>query len=158
MDIYLDTSVSFDLTLKHDLLYKCWLVKIMLFAFLQLVAILKSVGYLTLAIGDGGNDVRMIQEANIGVGISGREGLQAARAADYSIGSKHLSNFAKSIIVIIVFSCSAALILLKVYLKGLFLSRDWTYIVILILLVGTDGFCLLPEIWKFDLMVFWNLI
>ncbi|CAL5032749.1 unnamed protein product [Urochloa decumbens] len=52
----------------------------------QLVAILKSVGYLTLAIGDGGNDVRMIQEANVGVGISGREGLQAARAADYSIG------------------------------------------------------------------------
>nr|CAB3484223.1 unnamed protein product [Digitaria exilis] len=53
----------------------------------KLVAILKSVGYLTLAIGDGGNDVRMIQEANIGVGISGREGLQAARAADYSIGT-----------------------------------------------------------------------
>ncbi|KAF0893887.1 hypothetical protein E2562_031422, partial [Oryza meyeriana var. granulata] len=52
----------------------------------QLVGLLKSVGYLTLAIGDGGNDVRMIQEANIGVGISGREGLQAARAADYSIG------------------------------------------------------------------------
>ncbi|KAG8063923.1 hypothetical protein GUJ93_ZPchr0004g40384 [Zizania palustris] len=52
----------------------------------QLVGILKSVGYLTLGIGDGGNDVRMIQEANIGVGISGREGLQAARAADYSIG------------------------------------------------------------------------
>nr|GEV91645.1 phospholipid-transporting ATPase 2 isoform X1 [Tanacetum cinerariifolium] len=33
-----------------------------------------------------GNDVRMIQQADIGVGISGREGLQAARAADYSIG------------------------------------------------------------------------
>jgi hypothetical protein len=32
----------------------------------------------------------MIQEANIGVGISGREGLQAARAADYSIASKYL--------------------------------------------------------------------
>jgi hypothetical protein len=30
----------------------------------------------------------MIQQADIGVGISGREGLQAARAADYSIGSK----------------------------------------------------------------------
>ncbi|XP_062075851.1 phospholipid-transporting ATPase 2-like [Humulus lupulus] len=40
----------------------------------------------TLAIGDGGNDVRMIQKVDIGVGISGREGLQAARAADYSIG------------------------------------------------------------------------
>lgn len=50
--------------------------------------ILKSCDYRTLAIGDGGNDVRMIQQADIGVGISGREGLQAARAADYSIGSK----------------------------------------------------------------------
>lgn len=55
---------------------------------LQLVEILKSCDYKTLAIGDGGNDVRMIQQADIGVGISGREGLQAARAADYSIGSK----------------------------------------------------------------------
>ncbi|KAL7250614.1 hypothetical protein ACSBR1_012609 [Camellia fascicularis] len=52
----------------------------------QLVELLKSCEYRTLAIGDGGNDVRMIQEADIGVGISGREGLQAARAADYSIG------------------------------------------------------------------------
>ncbi|KAI5557988.1 hypothetical protein BDE02_17G009000 [Populus trichocarpa] len=52
----------------------------------QLVHILKSCDYRTLAIGDGGNDVRMIQQADIGVGISGREGLQAARAADYSIG------------------------------------------------------------------------
>lgn len=39
----------------------------------------------TLAIGDGGNDVSMIQAADIGVGISGREGQQAARAADYSL-------------------------------------------------------------------------
>jgi len=38
----------------------------------------------TLAIGDGGNDVGMIQMASVGVGISGREGLQASRAADYS--------------------------------------------------------------------------
>ncbi|XP_061355586.1 phospholipid-transporting ATPase 2-like [Gastrolobium bilobum] len=52
----------------------------------QLVQILKSCDYRTLAIGDGGNDVRMIQQADIGVGISGKEGLQAARAADYSIG------------------------------------------------------------------------
>ncbi|CAH9115128.1 unnamed protein product [Cuscuta europaea] len=51
----------------------------------QLVELLKSCDYRTLAIGDGGNDVRMIQQADIGVGISGREGLQAARAADYSI-------------------------------------------------------------------------
>ncbi|KAL3655625.1 Alanine aminotransferase 2 [Castilleja foliolosa] len=52
----------------------------------QLVELIKSCDYRTLAIGDGGNDVRMIQQADIGVGISGREGLQAARAADYSIG------------------------------------------------------------------------
>ncbi|CAM8958804.1 unnamed protein product [Rhodiola kirilowii] len=52
----------------------------------QLVELLKSCDYRTLAVGDGGNDVRMIQQADIGVGISGREGLQAARAADYSVG------------------------------------------------------------------------
>ncbi|KAG2378980.1 hypothetical protein C9374_007618 [Naegleria lovaniensis] len=42
-------------------------------------------GAVTLAIGDGANDVSMIQAAHIGVGISGKEGLQAARAADYAI-------------------------------------------------------------------------
>lgn len=40
---------------------------------------------ITLAIGDGANDIAMIQEAHVGIGISGREGLQAARIADYSI-------------------------------------------------------------------------
>ncbi|KAE9369759.1 phospholipid-translocating P-type ATPase [Stipitochalara longipes BDJ] len=40
---------------------------------------------ITLAIGDGGNDIAMIQEAHVGIGISGKEGLQAARVADYSI-------------------------------------------------------------------------
>lgn len=39
----------------------------------------------TLAIGDGANDVAMIRAANVGVGISGQEGLQAAHSADYSI-------------------------------------------------------------------------
>ncbi|KAJ3061095.1 hypothetical protein HK102_009250, partial [Quaeritorhiza haematococci] len=38
----------------------------------------------TLAIGDGANDVAMIQAANIGVGIMGREGTQAVRASDYA--------------------------------------------------------------------------
>ena len=40
----------------------------------------------TLAIGDGANDVNMITAAHVGIGISGLEGQQAARAADYSIG------------------------------------------------------------------------
>ena len=47
--------------------------------------LLKSCDYRTLAIGDGGNDVTMIREADVGVGISGKEGLQAVRAADFSI-------------------------------------------------------------------------
>ena len=40
---------------------------------------------LLLAIGDGANDVSMIQAAHVGVGISGLEGLQAARSADVAI-------------------------------------------------------------------------
>ncbi|XP_052900853.1 phospholipid-transporting ATPase IF [Anopheles moucheti] len=38
----------------------------------------------TAAIGDGANDVSMIQEAHVGLGIVGREGRQAARCADYA--------------------------------------------------------------------------
>lgn len=45
----------------------------------------KQVKVVTLAIGDGANDVSMIQTAHVGVGISGNEGLQAANSSDYSI-------------------------------------------------------------------------
>uniref|UniRef100_A0A3P9JI45 Phospholipid-transporting ATPase n=1 Tax=Oryzias latipes TaxID=8090 RepID=A0A3P9JI45_ORYLA len=38
----------------------------------------------TLAVGDGANDVSMIKSAHIGVGISGQEGIQAVLASDYS--------------------------------------------------------------------------
>jgi phospholipid-translocating ATPase len=51
----------------------------------DVVNLVKSAGKMTLAIGDGGNDVVMIQAAHVGVGIRGKEGLQAARAADYQI-------------------------------------------------------------------------
>ena len=45
----------------------------------------------TAAIGDGGNDVSMIQEAHIGFGIMGREGRAAARASDIAFAKfKHL--------------------------------------------------------------------
>ena len=40
----------------------------------------------TLAVGDGANDVPMIQEAQVGVGISGKEGRQAVNSADFAIG------------------------------------------------------------------------
>uniref|UniRef100_A0A804I585 Phospholipid-transporting ATPase n=1 Tax=Musa acuminata subsp. malaccensis TaxID=214687 RepID=A0A804I585_MUSAM len=45
----------------------------------------EGTGKTTLAIGDGANDVGMIQEADIGVGISGVEGMQAVMASDFSI-------------------------------------------------------------------------
>lgn len=38
----------------------------------------------TCAIGDGANDVSMIQEAHIGLGIFGKEGRNAARSADFA--------------------------------------------------------------------------
>ena len=41
---------------------------------------------LTLSIGDGANDVAMIQEAHIGVGIAGEEGRQAVMSSDFGIG------------------------------------------------------------------------
>ena len=40
---------------------------------------------ITLAIGDGANDVNMIQSANVGIGIFGKEGNQAAGFSDYAI-------------------------------------------------------------------------
>ncbi|CAL4122701.1 unnamed protein product [Meganyctiphanes norvegica] len=46
---------------------------------------------MTLAVGDGANDVSMIQTADVGIGISGVEGRQAVMASDYAITRfKHL--------------------------------------------------------------------
>jgi len=51
----------------------------------------ENTGKTALAIGDGANDVSMIQEGRVGVGIMGLEGAQAALAADYAIPRfKHL--------------------------------------------------------------------
>uniref|UniRef100_A0A8C3BGT2 Phospholipid-transporting ATPase n=1 Tax=Cairina moschata TaxID=8855 RepID=A0A8C3BGT2_CAIMO len=48
-------------------------------------------GKRTCAIGDGGNDVSMIQAADCGIGIEGKEGKQASLAADFSITQfKHI--------------------------------------------------------------------
>jgi len=52
--------------------------------------------------GDGGNDISMIQAANTGIGIVGKEGLQASLAADFSLTQfSHISKLllvSKSII------------------------------------------------------------
>lgn len=46
----------------------------------------KTKGQCVLAIGDGANDVNMINEADVGIGIYGQEGLNAVNASDYGIG------------------------------------------------------------------------
>lgn len=52
----------------------------------QVVELAKEYGtWITLAIGDGANDVSMIQSAHIGVGIAGKEGAQAVQSSDYAI-------------------------------------------------------------------------
>lgn len=53
----------------------------------QVVKMVKNgLQVMTLAIGDGANDVAMIQAANVGVGIAGEEGRQAVMSSDYAIG------------------------------------------------------------------------
>ncbi|RNF17847.1 putative phospholipid-translocating P-type ATPase (flippase) [Trypanosoma conorhini] len=49
------------------------------------VQTVNQAGHVTLAIGDGGNDVPMIQSAHVGVGIRGREGTQATAASDFVV-------------------------------------------------------------------------
>ncbi|CAL9097760.1 unnamed protein product [Musa textilis] len=52
-----------------------------------IVALIKNrTDDMTLAIGDGANDVSMIQMADVGIGISGREGRQAVMASDFAMG------------------------------------------------------------------------
>lgn len=46
---------------------------------------LKELDKVVCAIGDGGNDVGMLCASNIGIGIEGKEGKQAANSADLSI-------------------------------------------------------------------------
>lgn len=61
----------------------------------QVVSMVKDnvKGSVTLGIGDGANDVAMIQTAHLGIGISGFEGLQAVMASDYAISQfKYLKN------------------------------------------------------------------
>jgi magnesium-transporting ATPase (P-type) len=52
----------------------------------KLVKMVKTQNLTVLAVGDGANDVNMINEANVGIGIYGQEGLNAVHASDYGIG------------------------------------------------------------------------
>ena len=44
---------------------------------------------MTLAIGDGANDVSMIQTADVGMGLHGQEGMQAVMASDFAVPRYH---------------------------------------------------------------------
>ena len=50
-----------------------------------MVTLVRNAGYITLAIGDGANDVNMIQKAHVGIGIIGNEGRQAANCSDFAV-------------------------------------------------------------------------
>uniref|UniRef100_A0A7N8X5U5 Phospholipid-transporting ATPase n=1 Tax=Mastacembelus armatus TaxID=205130 RepID=A0A7N8X5U5_9TELE len=58
----------------------------------QVVQLIRNqLGVTTLAVGDGANDVSMIQMADVGIGISGQEGMQAVMSSDFAISRfKHL--------------------------------------------------------------------
>lgn len=45
----------------------------------------RHTGKIAAAVGDGGNDVSMIQAASVGIGIVGKEGKQASLASDFSL-------------------------------------------------------------------------
>ena len=64
----------------------CRLIPVQKQALVALVKYNSSPKVLTLAIGDGANDVSMIREGDVGVGIIGKEGRQAANNSDFAIG------------------------------------------------------------------------
>ncbi|XP_068383125.1 phospholipid-transporting ATPase IH isoform X4 [Eschrichtius robustus] len=91
-----DGSSSSYRELFLDICRNCSAVLCCRMAPLQKAQIVKLIKFskerpITLAIGDGANDVSMILEAHVGIGIVGKEGRQAARNSDYAIPKfKHL--------------------------------------------------------------------
>ena len=77
-------SLFFDLTVSVDSVICCRASPSQKAALVNSIR-KKVAGSITLAIGDGANDIAMIQEAHVGIGITGKEGLAAARSSDYSI-------------------------------------------------------------------------
>jgi magnesium-transporting ATPase (P-type) len=114
----------------------------------------------TLAIGDGANDVPMIQEAQIGIGISGKEGAQAANSADFSIAQfKHLKrllllhgrwNYRRAAKVVlysfyknIVSTLCLVIFMYPSFMSGLCLFEEWmfnAYNMVLLLPILVVGF------------------
>ncbi|KAJ0102568.1 hypothetical protein Patl1_05802 [Pistacia atlantica] len=90
LDSELEEQINYLELQLFQLAKKCSVVLCCRVAPLQkagIVALVKSRSPdMTLAIGDGANDVSMIQMADVGVGISGQEGRQAVMASDFAMG------------------------------------------------------------------------
>lgn len=97
----------------------------------QLVRLVKesSMRPMICAIGDGANDVSMIQEAHVGIGIYGKEGRIAAMSADFAFGQ---FKFLKRIIIVhgyLYYTRSASMVLLFFYKVSF--CFDWSRLLIL---------------------------
>ncbi|KAI5618352.1 putative phospholipid-transporting ATPase VB [Silurus asotus] len=105
---------------------------------------------MTLAIGDGANDVNMIQAADVGVGISGQEGMQAVMASDFAISRfKHL----KKLLLVHGHSCYTRLANMIIY----FFYKNVAYVNLLFwyqFFCGFSGTAMI-DYW---FMIFFNLL
>uniref|UniRef100_A0A8D2QEN5 Phospholipid-transporting ATPase n=1 Tax=Zonotrichia albicollis TaxID=44394 RepID=A0A8D2QEN5_ZONAL len=104
---------------------------------------------MTLSIGDGANDVSMIQAADVGIGISGQEGMQAVMASDFAISRfKHL----KKLLLVHGHWCYARLAKMVIY----FFYKNVCYVNLLFwyqFFCGFSGSSML-DYWQ---MIFFNL-
>ncbi|XP_076013152.1 phospholipid-transporting ATPase VD isoform X2 [Genypterus blacodes] len=94
----------------------------------QVVRLIRDrLGVMTLAVGDGANDVSMIQVADVGVGICGQEGMQAVMSSDFAVSRfKHLK---KLLLVHGHWCCSrlAHMILYFIYKNVMFVNLLFWY-------------------------------
>ncbi|OXB57983.1 hypothetical protein ASZ78_000860, partial [Callipepla squamata] len=104
---------------------------------------------MTLSIGDGANDVSMIQAADVGIGISGQEGMQAVMASDFAISRfKHL----KKLLLVHGHWCYARMAKMVIY----FFYKNVSYVNLLFWYQFFCGFSgnTMIDYWQ---MIFFNL-
>ncbi|XP_062380179.1 phospholipid-transporting ATPase VB [Sardina pilchardus] len=105
---------------------------------------------MTLAIGDGANDVNMIQAADVGIGISGQEGMQAVMASDFAISRfKHL----RKLLLVHGHWCYSRLSSMVIY----FFYKNLAYVALLFWFQFYCGFSGTTMI-DYWLLIFFNLI
>ncbi|ORX76103.1 phospholipid-translocating P-type ATPase [Anaeromyces robustus] len=117
----------------------------------EVVKLVKSnLKAMCLSIGDGANDVSMIQEANVGVGIAGEEGMQAAMSSDYVICQ---FRFLKKLLL--VHGRWSYLRIANCVLNFFFKNMVWTFIMFYFQLV--NGFSA-TMIFDYPLWMYYNII